>query len=59
MSEVTAFLDDLEGGRIEWPPERIAQAAAIEKRLREHPVSDEDAVEAAVAFITFTPLGGE
>ena len=49
----------MESNRIVWTPEQIAAAAAAEERMREHPISDEDAVRAAVSFITFTPLGGE
>lgn len=59
MEELRKFVDDLVGGRIEWSPEEIAKAAAAEKRMREHPMTDAEAIAAGVAFITFTPLGGE
>ena len=61
LEDLHAMVDRIEAGRLEleWSPEQIAAAAAVEQRMREHPVSDDDAVKAAVAFITFTPLGGE
>ena len=59
MDALRKFVDDLVGGRIEWSPEQIAAAADAEKRMREHPMSDDEAVAAGVAFITFTPLGGD
>ena len=59
LEDLHAMVDRIEAGRLEWSTEQIAAAAAAEQRMREHPVSDDDAVKAAVAFITFTPLGGE
>lgn len=61
MGELRQLIDDIEHGRhkSDWPPELVARAVAAECHMRESPISDEDAVKAAVAFITFTPLGGE
>ena len=53
------MIGKMESNRIVWTPEQIAAAAAAEQRMREYPISDEDAVKAAVSFIAFTPLGGE
>jgi hypothetical protein len=59
LSDFERFIDDLTANRIQWTSEEIAAAAAVEKRMREHPISDDDAIKAATAFICFTPLGGE
>jgi protein gp37 len=59
LQSLREMVDRLEANRIVWTPEQIAAAATVERRMREHRVSDDDAVKAAVAFITFTPLGGE
>jgi hypothetical protein len=59
LDELAKFVNVLEHGRIEWPPELLAKAAAIEKRIRENPMSEDEIIAAGVAFITFTPLGGD
>ena len=57
--DLRRFVDDLEAGRLEFTPEQLALAAAVENRIREHPMSDEDALKGGLAFICFTPLGGD
>jgi hypothetical protein len=41
LSDFERFIDDLTANRIQWTSEEIAAAAAVEKRMREHPISDE------------------
>jgi len=61
LGDLRKLADRIAAGKIsdDWTPEMIAQAAAIEERLKTHPVSDEEAVAAGAAFICFTPLGGD